>query len=440
MKTKIVLFILAALPLTGISQNQASWSLKECIAYGLKNYGTVRIAQFKKETANHQAREAVSQYLPQVSGTGTFTDNLKLQKNILEIAGQDPVTLTFGTKYQINLAAQATQAIYDKTLLLGIKANEPNKKLADLSDRQTQEDIIYNVTKNYYQVFVSQQQISLLKDNLARTEQVLTILKLQRDNGVIQPVDYTNTEVSYNNTRSQLTLAENTYQLSINQLRYQMGLSQDEPMVLSDTAILKKLPQPEKVEFDAGKLVSVQQAETNLVLQRINAERTKAGYLPTLGFTANYGTLAFDNAIDGVFKNYKGFGSIGLKLTVPIFDGLRRDAQYQQNKLTVLTQQEQLKLNTASYHLQYRNAESQLLKSQTNTQNDQRNVQLAQRVYDITTLQYKQGVKTLTDLLNADKSYRDAQSNYINSLISYYQAQLDLEQSQGSLLNFYNQL
>lgn len=446
MKTNsfLIAMLVAVLPSLSKAQNaQPGWTLKQCIEYGLKNYGGIRLAQYQVETANQQAREAISQYLPQVTGSGTFTDNIKLQRSVIPantFGNPEPLTIAFGQKYQTNVAAQATQTIYDKTLLLGIKANEPNKKLAELNTRQTQEEIVYNVAKNYYQVFVSQQQIALLKDNMARTQQVLAILKLQRDNGVIQPVDYTNTEVSYNNARSQLVLAENSLELALNQLKFQMGVSQDQPLMLSDSNIVKQLPKVQKQDFDYHNLVSFQQGERNLDLQRINMERTKAGYLPTLSANASYGTLSFSNEFKGAFQNFLGFGTVGLRLSLPIFDGFRRDAQYQQNKLTVLTQEEQQRLNTESFKLQYNNAESQLVRAKTNTENDDRTVKLAQEVYDITTLQYKQGTKSLTDLLNADKSYREAQSNYINSLINYYQAQLDLEQSQGTLLNFYNQL
>ncbi|MDR6195683.1 TolC family protein [Siphonobacter sp. SORGH_AS_0500] len=442
--TFLIAMLMAVLPSLSEAQNtQQGWTLKQCLEYGLKNFGGVRLAQYKVETANQQAREAISQYLPQVTGTGTFTDNIKLQRSVIPagtFGNPEPLTVAFGQKYQNTVSAQATQTIYDKTLILGIKANEPNQKLAELNTRQTQEDVIYNITKNYYQVFVSQQQIALLKDNMTRTEQVLGVLKLQRDNGVIQPVDYTNTEVSYNNTRSQLVLAENSLELAINQLKYQMGLSQDQPLMLTDSSILKQLPKAQKQEFDPRNLVSFQQGERNLDLQRIQMARTKAGYLPTLTANASYGTLSFSNQFGGAFQNFLGFGTVGLRLNLPIFDGFKRDAQYQQNRLTVMTQEEQQRLNTEAYKLQYNNAESQLIRARTNTENDDRTVKLAQQVYEITTLQYKQGVKNLTDLLNADKSYREAQSNYINSLINYYQAQLNLEQSQGTLLNFYNQL
>jgi len=421
---------------------QQSRSLKECIDYGLQHYGTIRVAQYQVETANQQARQALGQYLPQVSGTGNFTDNLKLQSTLLPagFAGPEPTRISLGSKYQTNVSAQLTQTIYDKSLLIGIKANESNQKLADLNIRQTREEIIYNIATNYYQVFIVQQQIALHKDNLNRTQQVLNILKLQRDNGVIQPIDYTNTEVTYNNTRSQLSLSENNLALALNRLKYQMGLSQEQELTLSDTLLLKQVPTLEQSNFNAPSLISYQKAMANLDLQRLQLLRTKAGYQPTLSFTANYGTLALGNQFVDGFRNFTGFGSIGLRLNIPIFDGFQRDAQIQQNRLTVMTQEEQLRLNTAAYQLQFSNAQSQIQKSQTNIQNDDRNVKLAQEVYNITTLQYKQGTKSLTDLINADNSYRQAQSNYINSLINFYQARLDLEQSQGSLLAFYNTL
>lgn len=443
MKHKIALSLCVLLAQAGWAQSTQNFRLKDCIDYGLQHYGTVRIAQNQVEYANQQSRQALGLYLPQVSATGTLTDNVKLQKSVIPagVFGPEPQVFIIGQKYQTNVTAQASQTIYDRSLLLGIKAAKPNQRLADLNTRQTREEIIYNIASNYYQVFVAQQQIALLKDNLQRTQQVLNILKLQRDNGVIQPVDYTRTEVNYNSTQSQLTLAENDYNLALNRLKYQMGLSQEQDLTLSDSTLITQLPVIEQAPFEAQNLVSFQQSATNLDLQRLQLERVRAGYIPTVSLTANYGTVNLGaQTIDKLFTNFVGFGSIALRFSIPIFDGFQRDAQIKQQRLTVLNQEEQQRLNIAAYRLQFNNAQSQIQRAQTNVLNGDRNVKLAQEVYNITTLQYKQGVKSLTDLVNADTSYRQAQSDYINSLINLYQARLDLEQSKGSLLTFYSQL
>ncbi|QJW90360.1 TolC family protein [Spirosoma taeanense] len=448
MKRKIALGLVAlVLPLLGWAQPApgqpaGGWKLKDCLDYGLKNYGTVRIAQNQTQIAAQQAREAVAGYLPQVTAQGTVDDNIKLQTTVLPagIFGPEPTRVAFGTKYQTTASASLDQTLYDKSLLIGIKAARPNAQKAELNTRQTREDVIYAISSNYYQVFVAEQQIALLKDNIARTEQVLNILKLQRDNGVIQPVDYNRTEVSYNSAKSQLALAESNLSLALNRLKFQMGMPQNQALALSDTTLTTQVPTVNTGTFDARSLTDFQLSETNLTLQKLDRERIKAGYLPKLSATARYGTLALGNNYAKSLEKFSGFGSIGLRVSVPIFDGFRRDAQIRQSTLNIQSLQEQQKLNVASYQLQYNNAQTQLQRAQSSLQNDERNVKLAQQVYDVTTLQYKQGTKPLTDLVNAENSYRQAQNDYINSLLNYNQARLDLEQSQGTLLNFYNQL
>ncbi|GAA4457517.1 TolC family protein [Nibrella saemangeumensis] len=442
MKKLITLSILLAGILPFQSSAQQPLSLKQAIDYGLQHFGTVRIAQNQTEIARQQGREAVAGYLPQVTGSGTVDDNIKLQSTLLPagVFGPEPRRVAFGSKYQTTASAQADQVIYDKSLLIGIKANKPNQQRAELNELQTKEEVIYNIASNYYQVFVVQQQIGLLRDNLDRTQQVLNILKLQRDNGVIQQVDYDRTEVNINNTRSQLTLAENNLNLALNRLKFQMGMPLEQAVTLTDSTVLTRLPNVGPTQFDPKNLTAVRLSDTDIALQRLNLESIKAGYLPRLSAYARYGTLTLGNEFIPSLSKFTGFGSVGLRLSVPIFDGFRRDAQIRRTQLNVQTLEEQQKLNVSSYQLQFNNAQSQIQRSQLSVQNDERTVQLARKVYDITTLQYRQGTKPLTDLINAENSYREAQTNYVNSLINFYQARLDLEQSQGTLTNFFNQL
>jgi outer membrane protein len=435
-------FVLALLLAASGVRAQDPLSLKECIDYGLKNHGSVRIAEYQTAVANQQAKEAISGYLPQVNGVASVDDNLKLQSTLLPagIFGPEPARVAFGSKYQTNATASAEQVIYDKSLLIGIKASKPNQVRAELNTRQTKEDLIYQISNSYYQVFVAQEQVALLRDNLERTKQVLNVLKLQRDNGVIQPIEYDRTQVSYNTIQSQLTQAEYSYQVAQNQLKFQMGLPLETPLALQDSLLLTKKPSTAAQGFEARNLTAFQLQETNLELQRLDQKRIEAGYLPRLSANARYGTLALGNELLPSFNNFTGFGSIGVKLTVPVFDGFRRKAQVNQSKLNINILEEQQRLNAKAYQLQFNNALSQLQRAELSLDSDNDNVKLAQKVYDVTLLQYKQGTRPLTDLINAENSYRQAQTSYIGSMISAYRARLDLEKSQGTLLSFYNQL
>lgn len=442
MKSKWIAAIVVAVAFAAPGRAQTSLSLKDCIAYGIKNNGNVKIAQYKESTAVQQGREALAGYLPQVTGNATLDDNLKLQSTVLPGAlfGGEDRRVALGTKYQSNASAQVDQVVFDQAMLLGLKANKPNQENAALNSRKTKENIIYNVANAYYQVFVIQQQIALLKDNLDKTSQILGTLKLQLDNGVIKKVDYDRTQVNLNNIQSQLTLAESNLTLSQNQLKFQMGMPLTEQLVLADNPLEQPFKLVEPGAFEASNLTDFKIQNLNMELQELEKARIKAGYLPKLSVYGRYGVQALGNDLGTSWGNWFSYGAIGLKLSIPIFDSFRRDAQYKQADLNLMTQKEQLKLNVQNYELQNNNALTQLQKAKLNLGNDESNVTLAKEVYDVTTLQYKEGTVPLTDLLNAETSYKESQSNYINSMLSYYQAKLGLEQSTGSLNEFYTAL
>jgi outer membrane protein len=442
MKSKWMLAILVIAATSGSSWAQAKLSLKDCIAYGIKNNGNVRIAQYKESIAVQQGREALSSYLPQVAGNATLDDNIKLQSTVLPGAffGGEDQRVTLGTKYMSNVSGQVDQVVFDQSLLIGLKANKPNQENAALNSRKTKENIIYNVANAYYQVFVTQAQIDLLKDNLDKTQQILGTLQLQLDNGVIKKVDFDRTQVSLNNIKSQLTLAESNLILSFNQLKFQMGMPQKEELQLTDNPLAQPFKLIEPGQFDAANLTDFKIQNLNMELQGLEKERIKAGYLPKLSVYGRYGVQALGNNLGESWSNWFSYGAVGLKISIPIFDSFRRDAQFKQADLNLMTQREQLKLNVQNYELQSNNALTQLQKAKLNMGSDESNVILAKEVYDVTTLQYKEGTVTLSDLLNAETSYKEAQSNYINSMLSYYQAKLGIEQSQGSLNEFFTAL
>ena len=443
MKTNRMIGILGLMLISGSVFSQTKLSLKECIEYGLKNNGNVKLAQIKESIAEQQTREALSAYLPQVNASGALDDNIKLQSTIIPAGfggSTEARRLTLGSKYSSNISAQADQVVFDQALLTGLKANKPNIANAALNAQKTKENIIYNVANSYYQVFVTTQQIALLNDNLTKTQQILETLQLQLDNGVIKKVDYDRTKVSLNNIKSQLTLAESNLTLSRNQLKFQMGMSLGEEIELTDNPLNKPFQVYQPDRFDASNLSDFKIQKTNMQLQGIEKDRIRAGYLPKVSVYGRYGYQALGNNLGTSWGNWFSFGAIGLKLTIPVFDSFKRDAQWKQADLNLMTLNEQLKLNVQNYELQNNNATTQLQKARVNLSNDESNVTLAKEVYEVTTLQYREGTIPLSDLLNAELSYKEAQSNYINSMLSYYQAQLGIEQSNGSLTAFYTEL
>jgi outer membrane protein len=444
MKTKIILALICFLPIHLFAQQQ--WNLRECIDYGLKNNRSSTVYENEKKAADAKAKEALADYLPKISVSGTFDDNLKVQQSVIPagIFGPTDIRVAFTQKYNTNGVAQLDQTIYDQSLLNGLKANKYGKQQADLNIKQNQETIIYNIGNAYYQIYVYREQLRLLKENLETYRKQVEISKLQVGKGVTLQKDLDKVTVDYNNAVSQIRVAESNLTLAQNQLKYEMGYPINSVLPV-DSVSQQDVTVPAAMstsssDFSAGNRTDYQLSEVNAKLLEIDQSRIKAGALPKLTGYARYGAVGFGNSLGPAFSDLNPYSAVGLKLTIPLFDFFKRNAQYSQAKYKSLNALENLKLDAGKYQLEYENARTKLVKAQTNLENDKRNVDLAQSVFKTTNLQYQRGVTDLTEWLNAQNSIKEAQNNYLNSLYSFYQAKLDLEKAAGSLKTFHTSL
>ncbi len=426
------------------TETATAMNLKDCIDYTLKHNLTIPIYTNDIKSANQKKMEAVSGYLPQINGQLAWDDNLKRQVTVIPGAalGQpQDIRVQFGNQYNTNASLQADQTIYDQSLLSGLKAIKPNIEAAELKKAKNDDDIVYNTAVAYYQIVALKEQLKLLNENERKFAEISRIQQLQLQKGVIKKVDADRVQVALNNIRSQKKYAETSMQLSLNRLKNYMGMPLTETLVVTDSASsLQEVPVADAGSFDPKNTWDLKIQSKNLELQQINIRRLKAGYVPTLGFYARYGGQTFGNEFGPSFKNWFDYSAIGLRLNVPIFDGLRKSSQIRQNTLTYKNAQQNFLITENAARLANQNANLQLLSSYNNLQNDKQNLQLAKEVFDNTSLQYQNGVASLADLLNAEYSYKEAQGNYLNSLVNNLIAKIELEKSKGNIKQYLNTL
>lgn len=443
--TKFLLVGLAIAVASTTANAQKTLSLKECIDYSLKNHPSINVAQNKIEKAHQASREALSGYLPQVSVNGDLNNNLKLQTNIIPASPPlfpNETKLTFGNKLTSTATAQVEQQIYNQSLLIGLKANKPNQEIANLTAEQAKEVLIYNVSTSYFQVITIYKQLELLNGNKERTEKLLEVAKLQASAGVAKKVDVKQVQVGLNNVLAQISVVQNNLQLAYNGLKNSMGFYTNDSLVLSDTGRwLQNAPQITTLaEFNAANTTDYKLQEKQIQLYDINAKSIRMQSIPTLSAFGRYGLNGFGKQPSDIINRQFDYSTIGVRLSWRVFDGFKRNSQYRQAIIDRDNAKLNLEINKAGQSLKYQNAVAQFKQAQSTLTTNKENVELAAEVYDNVSLQYKEGVASLSELLNAETSYRDAQNNYIVSLINFYLTQLDLEQSNGSLGQYYNKL
>jgi outer membrane protein TolC len=83
--------------------------------------------------------------------------------------------------------------------------------------------------------------------------------------------------------------------------------------------------------------------------------------------------------------------------------------------------------------MQVENAKLQIMVTKKSVETTTEQIELAQTIYEQTLLQQKQGTANLTDVLLADNALREAQQTYINAVIEYLKADLELKKLTGNI-------
>jgi len=426
------------------AQDAKSFSLKDAVAYSLQNHPSVVAYGNDIKAAKQKSIEALSAYLPQITGTGTLDDNLQRQITVIPAGTLSPqeIKLQLGTQYLTNLYGEADQVIYDQSLINSLKANIPNAQIALLNKQKNDDNLAYNTALAYYQVLIYKEQEKLLIENERKLAEILGIQKLQLDKGVIKEVDYDRTKVNYNSILSQKKLAQTNSELSLNQLKIDMGLPLEAKIVITDSLNADKdlSLSGASTNFDEKQALDYKIQFQNLMLQQIDLSRKQASFLPTLNGYARYGAQALGNDFSQQYDAFYNYSVIGLKLNVPVFSGFRRISQVKESELSLSNAKINLGISADNLKLQMLNSNEKLLSSYTNLSSNRENLDLAKDVLKTTTLQYQQGVASASDLLNSDYALKEAQSNFINSLYNYLISALDIQRTQGTIKQYINQL
>jgi len=168
-------------------------------------------------------------------------------------------------------------------------------------------------------------------------------------------------------------------------------------------------------------------------------KKTKlAAFQPSLSFYGDYNYNAMRQEFNffDADKDWYSSSAIGLKLTVPIFDGFQRNSRVAQSKLNIKKAEENLLLTAQSIKVDISNYEIQYKNAIDNINREKENLDLAESVYKNTQLEYQQGAGSTLDLIQSESSFMAAQNTYFNKLLNLYIARIELEKAKGNLMKF----
>lgn len=426
---------------------QETLTLQQAIRYALENKVEAQKARLDVTNSQYQVDEVRSGALPQVSGSGTLTYNPMLQKSALpgDLIGQPGTTVmvAFGQKWQSNATLTVNQQIFNQALFTGLKAASTTREFYQINKDLTDEQLIEKVANAYYQVFQSRLQEKTIETNLNNTEKNRQVIQGLVEAGLAKRIDLDRTTVQVNNLKTQLQQARNTLEIQENALKFAIGMDITNEIVLPEETFAIDASVLETQSSNLNNRTEVRLLEKQAELLELDKKATIADYYPTLSFTGNLGYLGMGQSFPIFSKdvgvNWSGFSGLGLNLSIPIFNGGRTRAQVNQKNVEILRAKADLEDTKLALSMANENARTQIKNSLLTISSSQANVQLAKEVLENTQNNYRNGLATLTELLDAENSYADAQTNYNTSLLNYKIAEVQLIKAKGELKTLVNE-
>tara|TARA_B100002052_G_C15787151_1_gene554479 strand:- start:148 stop:1140 length:993 start_codon:yes stop_codon:yes gene_type:complete len=329
--------------------------------------------------------------------------------------------------------------IFNGSYFVGLSAA---KELVKLSEKMTERNVIdihESVSKAYYTTLNTKSRVDLVDSNIDRLDALLKQTKSLYENGFVEKLDLDRIQVSFNNLKSEKIKADRLYDLSLAVLKFQIGISVDKKIELIEefneelvTAFTFDLN-----EFDYSKRIEYSILQTDKNLKFYELKNNRSQYLPQVYANYNYGynTSASQSNIFFESDRWKKFGTFGLQVIVPIFDGFLKRSRINQSKFKIEQVENQMLFLERSINLQINQSLAAYQNSKESLKIASENLVLAQDVYFASEKKYAQGVGSNLELIDSNNSLKIAQNQYYNSLYESIISIIDIKKTLGILMN-----
>ena len=444
------------------SQKVNEFSVIQAGEYAMKNATEVKNALLDVQIQKQSNKELTAIALPQINGSinsmhyydipvttlpdfispsvyKVLTDNGVKDGAGNTIAaphgGFGSIPARFGTAFTTSTGVDFSQLLFDGQVFVGLKARSAVLTLAAQSAEVTKEQIKTNVYKLYYQLLVGKKQMSTIDVNVERFEKLLTDTKEIYKNGFAEKLDVDKVQVQLNNLKTEREKINNQLEVGNAALKFLMNVPQKETLILTDSLNedkIKSLNIDDSVDYKNRK--EYQQLTTAIKLNGYNVKRYQLSKYPTL---AAFGTFS-KNAQRNEF-NFFGNGNwfttsfVGVKLSMPLFDGFARTARIQKAKYELAKVKNNMERLQEAIDLEAGNAKIKMKSALITLDNQKQNSLLAEKVYNSTKLKYEQGLGSNMEIYNAETELKVSQNNYYAALYDAILAKIDFLKAIGKL-------
>lgn len=417
---------------SALAQEARVLTIQEAVALARENNHDVRQADADLERAALALSEARRARLPEISGAGQYTNNLRRPVILLppdSPFGED--ALRTGSRHTINSNLQLSVPIYnpriDRTTALSRSARDLETRLRDATAREVE----IEVQRAYLNGLLARESLEVLQESEERLRENRTLVASLYKEGVAPEFDLLRTDVQISSVQPELARATNTYDGALNYLKLLTGLPINEDIALGATleGVYEALPELDVAPtFEQNRALLQVQGREELADRQVDLARS--AYLPSL---SGVGTVTYQSQGDNLALydyNWINSSTVGLSLSIPIFSGGRGRA-LEQARVERRQANMQREFVLESLESEYQTTRGRIEEIEATISAQEQSVAQAERGYDMALVSYEEGAYNLIEVNDAEQALTDARLSYTTALSDLIGAMLDMNELVG---------
>lgn len=432
---RLLPILLCSLLLSGLRNATAqeaskTWTLQECLDYAYQNNIQVRQSRNNQLSGIEDTKQAKAALFPSLvaSTTQSYTNYPSS-----EVTDNNSYTGTYGIT--------AGMTIFEGgKLRTEVKRQKVQNQMDALSVEESVNDIRIAIVQAYMQCLYAADAVRINRSTAEAS-------KAQRDRaeemlrtGSISRVDFAQLQSQYSSDEYQIVVAGSTldnYKLQLKQLLELDIMEEMNPAVpgVKEENVLKALPSKDEVYATALKVMpQIRRGELGVEAAKLEEKSARAGFYPSISLSASVGTGHMsNNDFESGSQIWNRFNeNVGLTLNIPIFSNRKNRTAVNKAKIALndsylewTSLQKELLRNVESAYLDAVSAQAQYLSAREKEK-------YARESYELTSEQFRVGVKNTVELITAQNEYSAAQQQVLQAK---YLTLLSIE-----LLNIYQGL
>jgi len=401
-----------------------SLSLKEAQDYAVSSNRTLKNASLAVQEAYAQRWQTIASMLPSADASYAYSDYLGYNAT-MSMMGQDinismPNVGAFTVTAAVGINGQA---------IVGALLNNVAIDMKKIALEKSENELRSSITSSYVSVLALRSISNLLDSSLNNIENLERMTQDAVNVGAAEQTSADQIHVRVNTLKNSINVQKRNIELATNSLKVLLDVPVETEVVLTES--IDEVLSPEKVlnllsqNFAVENNLNYQLLAKQVELAKRNVHMAGWAYGPTLALAYNY-------------TNQQYYGEGGMRMTppnviqvsvkMPLWSSGKRAAGVVEKKIALEEAKNTLSETTDNLAIQYRQLCFDLTNAYETYMNEKENIEVTQRVFRSTTEKYKWGAASNLELTNASNDLINAQSTYVQAMLSLVNAQAELEE------------